>query len=266
MMHVILDASLLMAVAGFMIGLAVGSTGVGAGALTTPMLVSGFGVPPPVAVGTDLMFAAITKSTAAWRHHRLGNVDWPVLGWMAAGSVSASLVVLAWLYLMTPDTARLAVMIRQTLAVALIASAIAIPCCPWLMRTAGQAASRNDVRCLRPLPTLALGLLLGALVTVTSVGAGAIGVAALNLLYPTLLARYIVGTDVVHAIPLTLISGLGHLGLGHVDGGVLVALLVGSIPGIAVGSRMTNRLPDWLLRLCLAVVLASAAATLIVRG
>lgn len=254
----------LMAVAGFAIGLLVGCTGVGAGALTTPMLVTGFGVAPAVAVGTDLMFAAITKSTAAWRHHRLGNVDWAVLGWMAAGSLTATLAVLGCLYLLDPDTARLAATIRQLLAIALVASAIAIPSYPWLM---GKAVVTGDEqRQLRPLPTLLLGLVLGGLVTLTSVGAGAIGVAALSLLYPMLLARLIVGTDVVHAIPLTFLSGLGHLGLGNVDGGVLVALLAGSIPGIAVGSRLTGHLPDQVLRMILAVVLAVAAYLLIQRS
>lgn len=262
-----LDSWPLISAAGLGIGLLVGCTGVGAGALTTPMLVSGFGVPPAIAVGTDLMFAAITKSTAAWRHHRLGNVDWRVLGWMAAGSLTATAAVLAWLYLAMPDTTTLAAIVRRVLAAALLASAVAIPLQPWLLASAPAAApGGGHVRALRPTATLALGLILGGLVTVTSVGAGAIGVAVLSALYPTLLARYIVGTDVVHAIPLTLLSGLGHLGLGHVDPGLLLALLAGSIPGIAIGTRLTNCLPDTFLRLVLAMVLAAAALMLLLRS
>jgi hypothetical protein len=249
---------LAMAIAGLGIGFLVGCTGVGAGALTTPMLVGGFGVPPAVAVGTDLLFAAITKATGAWRHHRLGNVDWAVLGWMATGSLAASLAVLAWLYFGAPDTSRLAVVIKQGLAAALVASAISIPLYPRLRRTSNPDGETPPRR-LRPLATLALGLVLGGLVTLTSVGAGAIGVVALCALYPGLLARSIVGTDVVHAVPLTLLSGLGHLGLGHVDFAVLAPMLAGSIPGIALGSRLTGCLPDWLLRLALSLVLLGAA-------
>lgn len=254
---------LTMAIAGFGIGFLVGCTGVGAGALTTPMLVTGFAVPPPVAVGTDLLFAAITKATGAWRHHALGNVDWPVLAWMAAGSLAASLAVLGWLHWAAPETAALAATIRRALVVALVASALAIPLYP-LLRPTGRSEP-TPARHLQPLPTLALGLVLGGLVTLTSVGAGALGVVVLSVLYPALAARSIIGTDVVHAVPLTLLSGLGHLGLGNVDAGVLAALLVGSVPGIAVGSRLTGCLPDWLLRLGLSLVLLGAAAMLLVK-
>ncbi|MEW5964552.1 MAG: sulfite exporter TauE/SafE family protein [Pseudomonadota bacterium] len=265
-MSLVLASSwLTMAIAGLGIGFLVGCTGVGAGALTTPMLVGGFGVPPAVAVGTDLLFAAITKATGAWRHHRLGNVDWAVLGWLAAGSLAASLAVLAWLYLGAPDTTRLAVTIKRGLSVALVASAIAIPLYP-LLRRAPSAEGEAPPRRLRPLATLTLGLVLGGLVTLTSVGAGAIGVVALCALYPSLLARSIVGTDVVHAVPLTMLSGLGHLGLGHVDLGVLAAMLAGSIPGIALGSRLTGCLPDWSLRLALSLVLLGAAWMLLAKA
>jgi uncharacterized membrane protein YfcA len=247
-----------MAAGGFGVGFLVGLTGVGAGALMTPMLITGFGVAPAVAVGTDLLFASLTKASAALRHHRMGNVDWRILRWLALGSLTSAAVTLAWLYLAAPDTRAMASTIRATLAVLLVASAIIIPLCPRLLCALNRDDLPLDVP-VRPASTLAFGLLLGGLVTLTSVGAGAIGVAVLSLLYPALLARRIVGTDVVHAIPLAFLSGAGHLGLGHVDWSILATLLSGSIPGILLGSRLTGVLPDWLLRITLSAVLLYAA-------
>lgn len=256
------ETLLQMAAGGGAVGFLVGLTGVGAGALLTPMLISGFGVSPAVAVGTDLLFASITKATAAVRHHKMGNVNWPILCWLAAGSLSASMATLAWLYIAAPDTTRLADIIRGLLAALLVASAIIIPLCPWVLRNRRLGASAEAVP-VRTTATLGFGLLLGVLVTLTSVGAGAIGVAVLSALYPALVARRIVGTDIVHAIPLAFVSGIGHLGLGNVDWVILTALLCGSIPGIALGSRLTGLLPEWLLRLVLSVVLLYAAYLLL---
>lgn len=258
MYGLISESVLYMAAGGFGVGFLVGLTGVGAGALMTPMLITGFGVNPAIAVGTDLLFASITKASAAVRHHRMGNVDWRILKWLALGSLTSATATLAWLYFAAPDTSRMASTIRATLAVLLVASAIIIPLCPRLL----CAMNRDDVPLdvpPRPASTLAFGLVLGCLVTLTSVGAGAIGVAVLSLLYPALLARRIVGTDVVHAIPLAFLSGAGHLGLGHVDWSILATLLCGSIPGILIGSRLTGTLPDWLLRITLSLVLLYAA-------
>lgn len=252
------ETLLLMAAGGFGVGFLVGLTGVGAGALMTPMLITGFGVNPATAVGTDLLFASITKSSAAVRHHKLGNVHWHILAWLAVGSLSAAVATLAWLYLAAPDTRQMAGVIRATLAVLLVASAIIIPLCPRLLKGPASDEARAATA-PRPGLTLAFGLVLGCLVTLTSVGAGAIGVAVLSVLYPSLIARRIVGTDVVHAIPLAFISGAGHLGLGHVDWGILATLLSGSIPGILLGARLTGVLPDTLLRLTLSVVLLYAA-------
>lgn len=256
------ETLLQMMAGGGLVGFLVGLTGVGAGALLTPMLISGFGVSPTVAVGTDLLFASITKATAAVRHHKYGNVSWPILLALCTGSISAALATMAWLYITAPDTARLGEIIRGLLAVLLVASAIVIPLCPWLLRERRRDGDAIDVP-VRRRPTLAFGLVLGVLVTLTSVGAGAIGVAVLSALYPALAARRIVGTDIVHAIPLAFISGLGHVGLGNVDWLVLAALLSGSIPGIALGSRLTGYLPDWLLRIALCIVLLYAAYLLL---
>lgn len=243
---------------GFGVGFLVGVTGVGAGSLMTPFLISGIGVTPVIAVGTDLLFASITKASAAWRHHSLGNVDWRIVRWLASGSLPGAALTLSWLYFLKPETEYLASIIRHVLAGALLVSSVAIVLYPILMRkSAGDAATDKAV--CRPLPTLALGFVLGALVALTSVGAGAIGVVILTALYPLVFARRIIGTDIVHAIPLTFVAGLSHFGMGHVDLKLLGLLLLGSVPGIALGSRITQLLPDWLLRTLLAIVLCYAA-------
>lgn len=247
----------------FVIGFLIGITGVGAGSLTTPLLITGVGVPPTIAVGTDLLFASITKTSAAWRHHRLGNVDWPILGWLALGSLPGAVIMLGAIYGTGVDTAALAVYVRQFLAVALVISSAAIAFYPWIRRRTRAEGQPTISIPTRPLPTFLFGLVLGLLVTLTSVGAGAVGVAALTGLYPTLLARRVIGTDIVHAIPLTLLSGLGHASMGHVDPLLLGALLAGSVPGILIGSRLTGVAPDWLLRIALSLILLYAAYALL---
>jgi len=252
---------MLIVLGGFVVGFLVGLTGVGAGALTTPMLISGFGVSPTIAVGTDLMFASITKGGAAWRHHHLGNVHWQVLGMLAAGSLCSSLLTLGWLHFFAPDMTMLAFLIRQFLAVALVFSAGAIPLIPLLIRQ--QNFIQQDVIEVHKLWTVLFGLLLGVLVTLTSVGAGAIGVAVLSILYPRMVARRLVGTDIAHAVPLALLAGLGHLSMGNVKVDLLLVLLIGSVPGIILGSRLIGFVPDWLLRVLLACVLLLAAYMLV---
>lgn len=253
----------LVIVGGFTVGFLVGLTGVGAGSLMTPFLISGIGISPVLAVGTDLLFASITKASAAWRHHSLGNVDWAIVRWMSLGSLPGALAMLAWIYLATPDTHFLATIIRQILAGALVVSALGVAIYPILKRFAMQAPDATAPTVVRRGPTLILGLVLGVLVALTSVGAGAIGVVALTMLYHSLSARRLIGTDIVHAIPLTFIAGISHLGMGNVDLPILGLLLVGSVPGIALGSRITGLVPDWFLRIVLAFVLVWAAYSLL---
>ncbi|MCV0370534.1 sulfite exporter TauE/SafE family protein [Filomicrobium sp.] len=253
------DTWILVSLGGLLVGFLIGMTGVGGGSVTTPMLISGFGVAPALAVGTDLLFASITKASAAWRHHKYGNVDWPIFGYLACGSLTSTLITLAWLKFAHPDTTLLASVIRTVLIGALVASSLAVSLVPWWLRRHGSQGTPEMRSAPRPIPTVLYGLLVGALVTLTSVGAGAIGVAILIMLYPNLAARRIVGTDIVHAIPLAFISGVGHLSMGNVDFGLLGALLIGSIPGIMLGSRLVGAFPDWLLRLLLSVVLIYAA-------
>ena len=243
---------------GFVVGFLVGMTGVGAGSLMTPFLIAQVGVPPTLAVGTDLLFASITKASATLPHHNFGNVNWRLVGWLAAGSVPGSIAMLALLHLLNPDTAALSRVIKEALITALVLSSMAILTYPLITRGRQQLNEPIEVP-VRHVPTLLLGLVLGSIVTLTSVGAGAIGVVILTLLYPTLKTRRLIGTDIVHAVPLTLVSGLGHMSIGNTNFMLLGLLLAGSIPGIAIGSRLTGKLPDWLLRVFLALILCFAA-------
>ena len=251
--------------AGFGVGLLVGLTGVGGGALMTPLLISTFGLSPQIAVGTDLLYASITKTAGGWRHHLSDHVDWPIVLRLAAGSLPAAVLVLAVIASLPQNsTNELAHWIRMGLVVALPLSGLAIVLYPWLSRT----APRNDTGDVPPrtLPTVLFGALLGLLVTLTSVGAGAIGVTVLAALYPMLPAKRIVGSDIAHAVPLTLVGGLGHFGLGNVDIGILLVLLIGSITGSLLGARLAGLAPEWLLRPILAVMLCYAAWVMFNKG
>jgi uncharacterized membrane protein YfcA len=255
----LLDVWPLIVAGGFVVGFLVGMTGVGAGSLMTPFLIAQVGISPTIAVGTDLLFASITKASAAIPHHNFGNVNWRMVAWLAAGSVPGSMAMLALLHYFNPDTAAMASLIKMALVGALIVSSIAIVIYPYITKGRPGLTSNPDSVQVRKLPTLVLGLVLGSIVTLTSVGAGAIGVVILTLLYPTLMTRRLIGTDIVHAVPLTLVSGLGHLSMGNTNLALLGILLVGSVPGIAIGSRLTGRLPDRFLRIALAIILCFAA-------
>lgn len=248
--------------AGFGVGFLVGLTGVGGGALMTPLLISTFGVAPAVAVGTDLLYAAVTKLVGGWRHHVAENVDWPIVIRLAMGSIPAAIVLLAIMAYVPLNTDAMAHWIRYGLAFALPVSALAIVLYPIMMK--GHAVNAAEGKPPeRAAVTVLFGAALGFLVTLTSVGAGAIGVVVLAMLFPLMPAKRIVGSDIAHAVPLTLVAGAGHLGLGHVDFGVLIALLCGSIPGILFGTRLAGVAPDWLLRPLLAITLCYAAYALL---
>ncbi len=252
----------LYALSGFVVGLLVGMTGVGGGSLMTPILIVLFGFHPTTAVGTDLLFATVTKSVGATVHRAKGTIDWRIVLRLASGSVPASIIallVLARLGAPSPETARA---ITLVLGGALLVTAVAL-----LFRTkiADWAHSRDAILsdCGAAIGTVALGLVLGAAVTFSSVGAGAIGVTALVLLYPRIPTARIVGTDIAHAVPLTLVSGVGHWLLGSVDFGLLSMLLIGSIPGVIVGSLVLARTDDRWIRLVLAAVLLIVTARLL---
>mgnify|MGYP001439569242 CR=1 FL=1 len=260
----ILAAWPLVIMGGFGVGFLVGMTGVGAGSLMTPFLIAQVGVQPTIAVGTDLLFASITKASAVAPHHTFGHVNWRIVRWLAAGSVPGALSMLALIDWLHPDLEAMGHVIKTALVTALMLSAVAIVIYPFIKSVVrgDGAAAEQAMPPLRPFPTLLLGLVLGSIVTLTSVGAGAIGVVVLTLLYPALRPRHLIGTDIVHAVPLTLVSGLGHLGMGNTNFTLLGLLLVGSLPGIALGSRLTGRMPDWFLRLALAAILVFAASQL----
>jgi uncharacterized membrane protein YfcA len=243
--------------AGFGVGFLVGLTGVGGGALMTPLLISSFGVTPQIAVGTDLLYASITKTAGSWRHHVSDHVDWQIVFRLAAGSIPAALILLAAIAFIPLNTAALAHWIRMGLVVALPLSGLALVLYPFLAQTPERQADGKDPP--HPMVTVLFGVALGLLVTLTSVGAGAIGVSVLAALYPHLPARRIVGSDIAHAVPLTLVGGMGHLGLGHVDVALLGVLLVGSIPGILLGARLAGIAPEWILRPVLGIMLCYAA-------
>jgi uncharacterized membrane protein YfcA len=223
----------------------------------TPLLISSFGVTPQIAVGTDLLYAAATKTAGSWRHHVSDHVEWPIVFRLAAGSIPASLILLAAIAFIPLNTAALAHWIRMGLVVALPLSGIALVLYPFLAQTPERGANGKDPR--QPVVTVLFGVALGLLVTLTSVGAGAIGVSVLAALYPHLPARRIVGSDIAHAVPLTLVGGLVHLGLGNVDIALLGTLLIGSIPGILLGARLAGAAPDWILRPVLGIMLCYAA-------
>ncbi|MBI1175692.1 MAG: TSUP family transporter [Sideroxydans sp.] len=242
---------------GFLVGFVVGVTGVGGGSLMTPLLVLVFGVAPATAVGTDLLYAALTKLGGSWAHSRHGTVDWRVVGLLALGSVPAALLSLLVLKGLALDARHLQALITGVLSVALVLTALALLLKPQLQ----QLARRPDgvLRELRDhhltAATILTGAVLGALVTISSVGAGALGVVVLLFLYPRTATAKIVGTDIAHAVPLTLVAGLGHAALGTVDYGLLGSLLLGSLPGIYLGSHLGVKIPERVLRPTLATML-----------
>ena len=245
-------------VSGFMVGVLVGVTGVGGGSLMTPLLVFLFGFKPAVAVGTDLLFAAITKTGGVLVHH--GNhksVDWRIVRLLATGSLPAALATLYVLNHFAKIGKDITHTITFALGVALILTAIALFFRAYVQRAGRSTEDHQPGRFhhLQAPATVVVGLVLGVLVTLSSVGAGALGTVALLFLYPRLPTVKVVGTDLAHAIPLTAIGGFGHWQMGHVDFTLLGSLLIGSLPGIWIGSHLSARIPEKVLRPVLASVL-----------
>ena len=248
---------------GFLVGVLVGLTGVGGGSLMTPLLVMLFGVAPATAVGTDLLYAAITKGSGTLVHHQHDNIDWSIVGRLALGSLPATALTLYLLSLLGVDKHDTSHLITGGLGIALMLTAGSIVFRQRLLAFAKQRVTvqRNDQR--TTLTTVVFGAILGVMVSITSVGAGALGVTVLVFLYPHLPMRRIVGTDIAHAVPLTLLAGLGHWWLGTVDVPLLLNLLIGSLPGIVLGSYYTSRVPERGLRSLLAAVLVLVGGKLI---
>ena len=253
--------------AGFFVGLVVGLTGVGGGSLMTPILIFFFGVKPYLAIGTDLLFAAFTKMGGTIKLARARRVDWRVVGQLCAGSIPAALITLYILHQVGPADPAVQQVMTTTLGAALLLTAAATLYKAIRGKSApASVALGQEVAAAKPihwaLPPL-FGALIGVLVTLTSVGAGAIGVTVLMILYPKLPLSRIVGADIAYAVPLTLVAGLGHASLGSVDWPLLAKLLLGSLPGIWVGSHLLTRTPDRVIRSLLSVLLAYAGLKLI---
>jgi len=246
-------------ISGVLVGALVGFTGVGVGSLMTPILILVFGIHPATAVGTDLLYASATKTAGSAVHGFNGTIDWRVVGRLALGSVPMTALTVLLLYWLGVDSKATQAIITKVLGLALLLAAIALVLRNPLMRLYDRRVGELPVRRVFWL-TVVTGAVLGVLVTISSVGAGAIGVTALVLLYPKMEARRIVGSDVAHAVPLTLIAGLGHSILGTVNYPMLASLLVGSLPAIVVSSIAAARASDTTVRIALAVVLLLVCA------
>jgi len=251
--------------AGFVVGAIVGLTGVGGGSLMTPILVLLFGVSPVTAVGTDLLFAGLTKSGGALAHSLKGHVDWKITGLLAAGSVPATALAIAALAVLPPAGPATLVVVSTTLGAMLVLTALALAFRSRLLAWAHANSGRGWIARHQVAATIITGAFIGAAVTFSSVGAGAVGITALVLLYPALATVRIVGSDIAHAVPITLLAGLGHLALGNVNGWLLASLLVGSIPGILVGTQLSSRLPERIVRHSLVAVLLLAGTKLVLH-
>jgi hypothetical protein len=247
--------------AGFIIGMLVGMTGVGGGSLMTPVLILLFGIHPAVAVGTDLLHAAVTKTVGSVVHGFSGTIEWSIVRRLAAGSIPMTTITILAMSMVDINGTAGRELVNVVLTVALVVTVMVLI---FRDRIVKRYAERFGV--LTPKQTSVLtviaGGILGTIVSISSVGAGAIGVTCLILLYPKLPTARIVGSDIAHAVPLTLLAGIGHWLLGSIDLQIFAYLIVGSVPGILLGSYLAIRIPERALRVVLAVVLVVVAAKL----
>ncbi len=244
-------------VSGLGVGLIVGVTGMGGGALMTPLLVLVFGVAPSIAVGTDLLYAAFTKLVGSVAHGRRGTVDWRIVRLLAMGSLPATILCMLALHRLALDEKHLNTLIADVMGVALLLTAVVLALKPYVMKI-----TRHKDGTFYELPaqylkvaTIATGMVLGLLVTISSIGAGVLGMVVLWFLYPRIVPAKLVGTDIAHAVPLTLAAGLGHVALGTVNFALLGSLLLGSVPGIFLGSHLGAKISERVLRNMLAIML-----------
>ncbi|HEY4067396.1 MAG TPA: sulfite exporter TauE/SafE family protein [Burkholderiaceae bacterium] len=248
-------------VSGFGVGAIIGMTGVGGGSLMTPLLLTVFKLNPAVAIGTDLFFASITKTAGSIAHHDAGHVEWRIARLLLAGSIPASIATIALMHV-TGVTKGWASALTFSLGIALLLTAVTVAYRHvWLK--VGLRLERVVTDARKPALTVLCGLVLGVLVSLSSIGAGAIGATLIMLIYPRLSSHRIVGTDIAHAVPLTLVAGIGHVTLGHMNWPLLGALLIGSVPGIWLGAKLTRRMPEKLVRALLCLSLVSAGLKVI---
>ena len=243
---------------GFGVGLLVGMTGVGGGSLMTPLLILLFGIHPSTAVGTDLLYAAATKTGGSIVHGWSRSIHWPAVMRLACGSIPAAMLTLLVMWQLSLSAASQRSLVNLVLCFALLLTATALIFRKSIMERYRRRLEDVDER-TTTIVTVMVGIALGVLVSISSVGAGAVGVTALLLLYPRLPMAKIVGSDIVHAVPLTLVAGAGHWALGSVDWHLMGVLLMGSLPGIIIGSYSAVRVPETVLRVALAAVLIVVA-------
>jgi uncharacterized membrane protein YfcA len=261
-MHNLIALDFLYAASGFCVGALVGMTGVGGGSLLTPLLILLFGIHPTTAVGTDLLFAASTKATGTIVHSAARTIDWLLVGMLALGSVPATIATLVVLSHVDLKSAAAQHALTVMLGGVLLVTASFLLAGRKIRERYAGRLNGLDSRSVRLL-TIVLGLLMGALVTATSVGAGAIGVTVLLMLHPKMAPGRVVGSDIAHAVPLTLLAGVGHWYLGSVDWSLLGNLLIGSIPGIVLGSYLATRARDAVVRIALASILVIVGVRLL---
>lgn len=251
-----MDFQIGLVVAGLVVGFIVGLTGVGGGSLMTPILLW-FGIPPTTAVGTDLLYAAFTKMGGIFVHHKKRTINWSITGWLSLGSIPAALLTLWVLHSIKTDITAINAIIKYSLGWALLFTSVAVLFKKKLLvfsqkhsgdKFHSESKTQNFL-------TVAIGVLLGVTVTLTSIGAGALGTVTLFFLYPLLPTPKLVGTEIAHAVPLTLVAGLGHATMGNLDFALLGQLLMGSLPGIVIGSLLSGKVPDLFLRNAIAIML-----------
>jgi uncharacterized membrane protein YfcA len=244
---------------GFGVGLLVGMTGVGGGSLMTPLLILLFGIHPSTAVGTDLLYAAATKAGGSLVHGWSRSIHWPAVIRLASGSIPASVLTLVVIWQLDLKGTSERSLVNLVLCFALLLTAVSL-----IFRKSILERYRRRLEGIEPgttaILTVLAGAVLGVLVSISSVGAGAVGVTMLLLLYPRLPMASVVGSDIVHAVPLTLVAGIGHWALGAIDWHLMGVLLMGSLPGIMVGSYSAVRVPERVLRLALAAILVVVSA------
>ena len=239
---------------GFGVGLLVGMTGVGGGSLMTPLLILLFGIHPSTAVGTDLLYAAATKTGGSLMHGWSRSIHWPAVIRLACGSIPASVLTLVVMWQLDLNSNSERSLVNLVLCFALLLTAVSLIFRRSILERYRQRLEHVATGTTTAATVLA-GAAVGVLVSISSVGAGAVGVTMLLLLYPRLPMASVVGSDIVHAVPLTLVAGLGHWALGEIDWHLMGVLLMGSLPGIMVGSYSAVRVPERVLRLALAAIL-----------
>jgi uncharacterized membrane protein YfcA len=248
---------------GFAVGLLVGMTGVGGGSLMTPLLTLLFGVAPSVAVGTDLAFASLTKSAGTITHRSKGNVHWDIVLRLCAGALPAAIIATWGLHQFGALSPSIGQIIRYSIATSVLLTVVALlfraRLLTWVHATPGRQLHGRTLS----VATVIAGAVLGTLVTISSIGAGAIGATILLMLYPRLSPAEIAGTDIAYAVPLTAIAAAGHWWLGSINWSLLLTLLVGSVPGITIGAWAARAVPERVARTVLAATLTGVAAKLI---